>query len=466
MNIIDHNSLLTTGQVSLLQDCSKLRFKLGSYNSLDDILTKRNIDVIIEPGINEHHVPDCLKEALEYWRDQANYGYEELSDEVEEARKKYRQLSEEVGSWRHMRLRGLYNPEKNTIILYPQEMACEYNGSRMDELLVSTLAHETMHAYFNRRGHSRYPYVPLVEEPLAEFGMLLYLRETGSTYYQWSYNDVSHKYTFYHYGANLMDRCLTEGAASTTRSYMEAYKIQLDPLMVPEKSKDGAIDLPAMSGNNSPVKLNGNIIRPMWKDFLKYPPRYFYDAATKTLGLDGCWESHDNGRKHEPFYYDFGNHGIHIDENDVKNVYLGDNFYLEHGMHKIASLPVTVSPNNKYFYSKKGIPFFKRTNEPALLQCGKGLYKICRNGKWGVINDKLEQVILCKYGYVWRFDNNDLILVRSVGSHLYGLVNMQGEEQVPLIYDDIDENQDGTYSVKKNGQEFVIDKDGNTISSK
>ena len=46
----------------------------------------------------------------------------------------------------------------------------------------------------------------------------------------------------------------------------------------------------------------------------------------------------------------------------------------------------------------------------------------------------------------------------------YGLVNLQGEEQVPVKYDDITRNRDNnTYTVKKGGREFEIDKFGNEI---
>ena len=49
-----------------------------------------------------------------------------------------------------------------------------------------------------------------------------------------------------------------------------------------------------------------------------------------------------------------------------------------------------------------------------------------------------------------------------IDSHL-GLVNKQGIEQVPPIYDHITLNKDGYYTVKHDGREFRIDKDGNVI---
>ena len=122
---------------------------------------------------------------------------------------------------------------------------------------------------------------------------------------------------------------------------------------------------------------------------------------------------------------------------------------------------VSVSPNNPNFYAINGVLFGRKDNKPCLDSCGDGLYKICRNGKWGAIDDQLNQVISNKYDRILSFDENDLILVK-VNSH-YGLVNKQGIEQVPPIYDDITYNDDGSYTVKQNGREFRIDKDGNVI---
>jgi hypothetical protein len=83
-----------------------------------------------------------------------------------------------------------------------------------------------MHAYFNRPGH-KFASEPTVEEPLAEFGMLLYLRDTLSTYYNWAYHDVKSKMTCYKYGADIMDQYRTELSPSPTRQLLEAYKFKL-----------------------------------------------------------------------------------------------------------------------------------------------------------------------------------------------------------------------------------------------
>ena len=207
-----------------------------------------------------------------------------------------------------------------------------------------------------------------------------------------------------------------------------------------------------------PVAGSSTTILPHWRDVFTYPPRYFYDAATKTLGLDGNWEVVHRGNRFIDIYTD-----IHIlNESPIDYLYLGDNF--DYIPHELKGYEVSVSPNNPNYYAINGVLFGRKDNKP-LYSCGNGLYKICRNGKWGVIDDQLNQVIPNKYDHIWSFDKNDLIEVR-IDSHYdfhYGLVNKQGIEQVPPIYDHITLNEDGFYTVKQNGCEFRIDKDGNVI---
>lgn len=471
MNIIDNYNLLFSQQVNLLRTRGKDLFPIGKYQSLDDILTSLKVDVIIEPGILIRAIPSALNDAVNSWREEANR-LESLIAEAEdkdaasenylEARKKMEDICNEIERWATMPLRGLYDPVKNVIKLYPEEMAQEYGGTCMDELLVSTLAHETMHAYFNRPRHKSFPYVIHVEEPLAEFGMLLYLYEKVSGYYSWAYQDVSNKKTCYRYGAQLMSQHLSQGPNSSVRQYLEAYKIKLNNYPMPTVNPvGGTIALP-MKGNpvNSSVQVGSNRITPHWQDVFKCPPRYFYDKATNTLGLDGDWSV---GPKQ--------NGSILVDirimiehHNTITQIYLGDNFTKDHyhsSLDLLSKYDVIVSSANKQFYANNGVPFCKKDNKPFLSDCGDGLYEICRNGKWGVIDDQLNPVVPCKYDCVWSFDRNDLIMVRI--NHQYGLVNKQGQEQVPVIYEDITEDKDGAYTVKQNGNKFKIDKNGNRL---
>lgn len=470
MNIIDKNSLLNAAQKKLLQDCAQISFNLGKFSSIDDILTKLKVDVYIEPGIVTRSIPSELYQALEYWK---------MKKDDDEAQEMVKLIYKEIDFWRQMPLRGLYDPIANAIKLYPEEMHQEYGDKRMKELLVSTLVHEAMHAYFNRPRHKSFPYVIFVEEPLAEFGMLLYLYGTGSKYYNWALKDVSSKRTCYKYGANLMKQCLAEGANSPTRKYLEAYKVKLNVYDIPDYPQPrlrGKNVLP----NSSPVYVNGHPITPKWKNVFSNLPRYFYDSANKILGLDGDWSGERWKTKicDDVRVYSNVDNNISISSNfnkPINTIYLGDNFYpcSSIGYNLLSHYDVQVSPKNKlleskiinYFTTPISIPVFKKDKKPALDSCGKGYYKICRNGKWGVIDDQLNLIIDIKYDFVWGIDNNDLFMVRiDINSnHYYGLVNKQGVEQVKPIYDHITDNSDGTYTVKKDGVEFKIDQNGNKV---
>lgn len=461
-NVLGDPVLVSEWQ-NLITAFAKRPFNFGGYSSIDDILDKLGVNVILESGIvSEHVVPRELKDAEKFWEEEYHKLCEENRGTNNDKIRKDRQIAEinwgmarqSIYFWEKMPLRGCYIPDENVIKLYPDEMKGEYDGKRMEELIVSTLAHEVMHAYFNRPGHNNYPYAVLVEEPLAEFGMLLYLKETNCVFYDWAKADVASKNTCYRYGANLMDQHLSAGQSSSLRNYLEAYKIMLPAYSVLEIN-NGIVSLPPSQMQiNIPISGSPTTILPHWRDVFTYPPRYFYDAATKTLGLDGNWEVVHRGNRFIDIHI-----LCHIDESLIDHLYLGDNF--DYIPYRLKGYEVSVSPNNSNFYAINGVLFGRNDNKPCLSSCGDGLYEICRNGKWGVIDDQLNQVIPNKYDCIWSFDKNDLIEVR-IDSH-YGLVNKQGIEQVPPIYDHIALNEDGYYTVKQNGCESRIDKDGNVI---
>ena len=460
-NVLGDPALVSKWQ-NLITAFAKRPFNFGGYSSIDDILDKLSVNVILESGVAKRGVPKELKDAEKFWEEEYRKLWEENSGTNNDKIRKDRQIAEinwgmarqSIYFWEEMPLRGCYIPDENVIKLYPEEMHTEYGGKCMDELIVSTLAHEVMHAYFNRPGHNNYPYAVLVEEPLAEFGMLLYLKETNCVFYDWAKADVASKNTCYRYGANLMDQHLSAGQSSSLRNYLEAYKIMLPAYSVLEIN-NGIVSLPPSQMQiNIPISGSPTTILPHWRDVFTYPPRYFYDAATKTLGLDGNWEVVHRGNRFIDIHI-----LCHIDESLIDHLYLGDNF--DYIPYRLKGYEVSVSPNNPNFYAINGVLFGRNDNKPCLSSCGDGLYEICRNGKWGVIDDQLNQVIPNKYDSIWSFDKNDLIIVR-IDSHL-GLVNKQGIEQVPPIYDHITLNKDGYYTVKQNGCEFRIDKDGNVI---
>ncbi len=250
MRIIDNSNLLTAHQTQILNQNVKKPFSFGGYNSLDDILTKLGVDVIIEKGVLYHSVPKSLNDAEAFWkglaepeachyncpfglRDFASHKNNNRSDKCVACKVIRKGIREDIRKEKEALLNtlilGLYDPARNCIILYPEAMMLVYGGKWMDELLVSTLAHEIMHAYFNRPGHDKYPYIYFVEEPLAEFGMLFYLHQTGSSYYNWAFNNVREKQTCYHYGADLMTLTLkaSNPSGSSYYKYLLAYKKSL-----------------------------------------------------------------------------------------------------------------------------------------------------------------------------------------------------------------------------------------------
>lgn len=444
MTIIDDHSLLSQQQLDLLKQCAAVPFSLGMFGSIDNILTKLKVDVIIEPGIITRSIPRELEEAQNYWKAKKS----QADDYIEEIEHNLRIISQNLEAWRTMPLRGLYDPKKNQIKLFPEEMQQEYSGKSMDELLVSTLAHEAMHAYFNRPRHKRYPYVIFIEEPLAEFGMLLYLHKTKSSYYNWAYTDVRSKNTCYMYGAEMMDQYLSGN--TSLREYLESYKILIPKYAIPSGTNT-TITLP-QHGDSDSIVLGGKLVSPQWLGML-----YFYDKRTKTLCLEGDWRGIDL------FHFCMEKRLSH---DEPENIYISEGCQCD-DFNTFSRINVIVSPNNYTFtQGKMGVALLRKDNTPCLRSCGDDSYEICRNGLWGVVDNQLQVIVPLKYGSVWSWDKNELIMVVDYNTdpYQYGLVNKKGIVQVPLIYEHITKNSDGTYKVKKFGQEYTIDKYGKQIN--
>ena len=228
------DELLDKEEILFLQACTLLQFKIGSFSSIDDLLGKLGVCIQIAPGIKYHVAPsELLKERADWKNEQKKW--KEDNPEYNEIRDILEKIEDEISAWEAFPIRGEYLRDDKIIKLYPEEMHMERDrdgrktpGLSMYSLLVSTLAHESMHAYFDRTVRHSLPYVGRVEEPLAEFGMLLYLYETNQKYiFNWARNDVRSKRTYYRYGDALMSLHLaTEDANgdSLTRSDLERYK--------------------------------------------------------------------------------------------------------------------------------------------------------------------------------------------------------------------------------------------------
>lgn len=480
MTIIDNYSLLTSKQRTLLKQNACKLFLLGEFMSLDDIVTKLKVDVHIEPGMPARSVDDYYDKAIAYRRKVYDQLYkkceedESLRDEFQKEEVKLWRLRIEREAHSSMRLLGRYDSRANVIQLFPEAMA-DADASKMDEYLVSTFAHEVMHAYFNRPGHEKYPYAMFVEEPLAEFGMLLYLWRTNSPYYDWAYNEVRSKKCCYRYGAAIMD--LFFDGDSFYGKYLENYKV---PVGEYEMLSNGRVSMPMESesvngGNQNPaifVDINGRDIIPQWQYILKNPPRYFLDKQTGTLGLDGEWN--------DEILHSIHRHRIDRYTTEIlflhraKNLYLGANFLAEDRdcidfLHiNLEDCNIIISPTNKYYKMVNGIVMSTSNGEVAPLYelCGRDRYCIPKNGKLGVYDCHGIQIVPCKYDSIWSFDDNGLCMVRldvAGGGYLYGYVNEQGKEQIPVEYEHVYSFENGVTTAKKDGRYGIIDEHNNIV---
>ena len=228
------DELLTKEETLLLQACTLLPFKIGRFSSIDDLLSELGVCIQIAPGIKYHVAPSELLQERDYWEKELKK-WKEDSPEYNEIQDILEKIGNEIRAWQAFPIRGEYLSDDKIIKLYPEEMHMERDrdgrktpGLSMYSLLVSTLAHESMHAYFDRTVRHSLPYVGRVEEPLAEFGMLLYLHDTNQQYiFNWARNDVRSKRTYYRYGDALMSLHLNTADAkgySLTRRDLERYK--------------------------------------------------------------------------------------------------------------------------------------------------------------------------------------------------------------------------------------------------
>ena len=90
-----------------------------------------------------------------------------------------------------------------------------------------------------------------------------------------------------------------------------------------------------------------------------------------------------------------------------------------------------------------------------------------RYDKWGIIELPSQKEITCfkKYDSIWSFDDNGLCMVRldQEKGYLYGYVNEQGVEQIPVEYDHLYSFENGITIAKKDGRYGAIDLNNNTV---
>lgn len=228
-SIKDKEHLLGDEEMTLLHDSLIQVFNLCEYKNLDQILEaiRSSFPIIIDPAEPANKdvkkLPPELEKAKEFWGERIH----ECPGDIF-ARLMFEQILGEIGTWKSSLIFGLYSRKNKEIRLFPNNMKKKYVGIEMQYVLVSTLVHEIMHAFFDRKPLDAFPYVYSLEEPMAEFGMLLFLKETGQTdNYNWAEKYVGSKQSCYRYGVALMKQCESEGRYSRTRRDLELYKVIL-----------------------------------------------------------------------------------------------------------------------------------------------------------------------------------------------------------------------------------------------
>jgi len=92
-----------------------------------------------------------------------------------------------------------------------------------------------------------------------------------------------------------------------------------------------------------------------------------------------------------------------------------------------------------------------------------------RHDKWGIIELPSQKGVIGfkKYDSFWSFDVNGLCMVSldQEKGYLYGYVNEQGVEQIPVIYDYLYSFENGITIAKKDGRYGAIDLNNNTVIS-
>ena len=90
-----------------------------------------------------------------------------------------------------------------------------------------------------------------------------------------------------------------------------------------------------------------------------------------------------------------------------------------------------------------------------------------RHDKWGIIEllSQKEVIGFKKYDSFWSFDENGLCMVRldQESGYLYGYVNEQGVEQIPVEYDHLYSFENGITIAKKDGRYGAIGLNNNTV---
>ena len=90
----------------------------------------------------------------------------------------------------------------------------------------------------------------------------------------------------------------------------------------------------------------------------------------------------------------------------------------------------------------------------------KGFAKVKKDGKWGYINTKGEQIVECKFDYVGDFKDG-LAMVEKDGKR--GYINTKGEQIIEYKFDDAYDFNEGFARVQKDGKWGYINTKGRPV---
>ena len=100
------------------------------------------------------------------------------------------------------------------------------------------------------------------------------------------------------------------------------------------------------------------------------------------------------------------------------------------------------------------------TKEIDVNKAGEPLFKNKKDGKYGFVNAKGEQVVECKFDRVDDF-REGLAAVRE--DYKWGYINTKGEQVVECKFDRVDDFSEGLVGVMKDGKWRYINTKGNFI---
>lgn len=209
INICDLQNLLNYHQHSLLQTIAIHDFPSKEQKKIYEWIKEREIKVVIDENVKERSIPKEFEEHLNQLKNECDEAERRISPEDEKTRRDYERALDDYKWWYSSSLDeilGEYIKDEKKIVLYPNAMKnAAKNPNDEDNLLRTTFVHEVMHAYFNRDDkREKLPYILQIEEPLAEFGMLKFMKDYDKNLYEWALDNVSKKNNFYGLGADLM----------------------------------------------------------------------------------------------------------------------------------------------------------------------------------------------------------------------------------------------------------------------